>query len=112
MAQLLVIFCCFLACPLIMGGMMWFIGRDGQAKRLEREIRRLNRQAARRAAASQTVEGPGIAAPADDGGGSSVHPTEEPDDVGRDLVTVASDDSGRGSAADSGLTGPGDRSAA
>lgn len=47
MAQLFVVFCCFLACPMIVGGMMWFIGRDGQAGRVEREIRRLNRVAAR-----------------------------------------------------------------
>ena len=112
MAQLFVIFCCFLGCPLLMGGMMWFIGRDGQAKRLEREIRRLNREAARRAVASHTVQSPVIAAAADDGGGSSVHPTDGPGDVRRDLVTAASEDSGRGSAADAGLTGPGGRSAA
>ena len=45
MLQLLIVVCCVLGCPLLVGGGMWLLGRDWQGKRLEREIRRLNRRA-------------------------------------------------------------------
>lgn len=48
MIQLLLVACCVFACPVLMGGMMWFMGRDPQGAKLEREVRRLNRDAARR----------------------------------------------------------------
>jgi hypothetical protein len=46
MTALLLGLCCVLACPLLMGGMMWFMGRDRETARLDREVRRLNRAAA------------------------------------------------------------------
>lgn len=46
MLALLIAICCVFGCPLIMGGMMWAIGRDWQGKRLDRELRRLERRAA------------------------------------------------------------------
>lgn len=53
MIQLLLVVCCVFACPLLMGGMMWFMGRDREGGKIEREIRRLNRAAeARRLAAA------------------------------------------------------------
>lgn len=54
MAQILLLACCFLGCPLIVGGMMLGIGRDHSARGLEREVRRLNAAAPR--------ELPGLAA--------------------------------------------------
>jgi hypothetical protein len=48
MIQLLLVGCCIFACPALMGGIMWFMGRDHQAAKLEREVRRLNAAAARR----------------------------------------------------------------
>jgi hypothetical protein len=60
MIQILLVVCCVFACPLLMGGMMWFMGRDREGGKVEREIRRLNRAAeARRLAAegsSPTLE--------------------------------------------------------
>lgn len=47
MTALLLLFCCVFACPLLMGGAMWFMTRDRETARLERDIRRLNRAAAR-----------------------------------------------------------------
>ena len=46
MLQLLIVVCCVFACPLIMGGIMWAMGRDWQGNRLDRELRRLERRAA------------------------------------------------------------------
>ena len=43
--QLLLVACCVFACPLLMGGIMWAMSRDWEGKRLERELRRLERQA-------------------------------------------------------------------
>ncbi len=51
MAQLLVVACCFLACPLLMGAMMFWIGRDSEGRRLKRELRRINAATDRRRAA-------------------------------------------------------------
>jgi hypothetical protein len=48
MIQLLLVVCCVFACPALMGGIMWFMSRDHQAAKLEREVRRLNAAAARR----------------------------------------------------------------
>ena len=48
MIQLLLVVCCVVACPILMGGVMVFMGRDHSAAKLEREVRRLNRTAARR----------------------------------------------------------------
>ncbi len=58
---MLLALCCFLGCPLIMGGMM-FMMRDREGSKLEREIRRLNAHADRRreaiaAAVDTTAEG-------------------------------------------------------
>jgi len=44
--QLLIVVCCVFGCPLLMGGVMWAMGRDWQGKRLDRELRRLERRAA------------------------------------------------------------------
>ena len=46
MLQVLIVVCCVIGCPLIMGGIMWGMGRDWQGKRLNRELRRLERRAA------------------------------------------------------------------
>jgi len=46
MLQILIVVCCVFGCPLIMGGIMWAMGRDWQGKRLDRELRRLERRAA------------------------------------------------------------------
>lgn len=46
MPQLLIVACCVFGCPLIMGGIMWGMGRDWQGRRWERELRRLERRAA------------------------------------------------------------------
>lgn len=51
---MLLALCCFLGCPLIMGGMM-FMMRDREGSKLEREIRRLNAQADRRREAIATA---------------------------------------------------------
>jgi hypothetical protein len=45
--QLLIVACCVFACPLLTGGTTWVVGRDHRAAKLGREIRRLNRDAAR-----------------------------------------------------------------
>jgi len=52
--EMLLALCCFLGCPLIMGGMM-FMMRDREGSKLEREIRRLNAQADRRREATAAV---------------------------------------------------------
>ena len=46
MTTVLLLLCCGLGCPLLMGGMVWLLGRDRESARLEREVRRLNRAAA------------------------------------------------------------------
>ena len=46
MIALLIAVCCVFGCPVIMGGIMWAMGRDWQGRRLERELRRLERRAA------------------------------------------------------------------
>jgi hypothetical protein len=46
MIRVLILVCCVFGCPLIMGGVMWFLGRDRVAAAIDREIRRLNRVAA------------------------------------------------------------------
>jgi hypothetical protein len=60
MIQVLLVVCCVFACPLLMGGMMWFMGRDRESGKIEREVRRLNRAAEARqsaaAASSPTLE--------------------------------------------------------
>lgn len=45
MARWLLPLTCAFGCPLLMGGMMWGLGRDGERRKLEREVRRLNRRA-------------------------------------------------------------------
>jgi hypothetical protein len=61
MIQILLVICCVFACPLLMGGMMLVMGKDHQAAKLKREVRRLNCASARRrlavAAASTLDEG-------------------------------------------------------
>ncbi|MEO9043919.1 MAG: hypothetical protein ABI352_02695 [Candidatus Dormibacter sp.] len=54
MFQILLVACCLLGCPLLMGGMMWWLGRDTETGRLEREVRRLNAAADLRRAARDT----------------------------------------------------------
>ena len=49
---MLLILCCVLGCPLMMGVMLFFMSRDGEGKRWEREIRRLNAGAERRTSAA------------------------------------------------------------
>ena len=56
--------CCFLGCPLLMGGMM-FMMRDHEGAKLEREIRRLNAQADRRREAIAAANA-ATAAPSDE----------------------------------------------
>jgi hypothetical protein len=46
MLGVLILLCCVIGCPLIMGGVMWFLVRDREAAAIGREIRRLNRAAA------------------------------------------------------------------
>ena len=45
MARWLLPLTCAFGCPLLMGAMMWGLGRDGERRKLEREVRRLNRRA-------------------------------------------------------------------
>ena len=45
MARWLLPLTCAFGCPLLMGAMMWGLGRDGERHKLEREVRRLNRRA-------------------------------------------------------------------
>jgi hypothetical protein len=52
MIQILLVVCCVFACPLLMGGMMWFMGRDREGGKVEREIMRLNRAAEARSLAA------------------------------------------------------------
>ena len=45
MARWLLPLTCAFGCPLLMGVMMWGLGRDAERRKLEREVRRLNRLA-------------------------------------------------------------------
>lgn len=52
---------CVLACPLLIGGFMWFVGRGTEAQQLEREIQKLERrqlQAQKRALQARLQERP------------------------------------------------------
>lgn len=46
MARLLLPLSCLLLCPLMMGALMWGLGRDREKAKLHREVERINRRAA------------------------------------------------------------------
>ena len=48
MSSVLLLLCCALGCPLIVGAMVLLMSHDREGKRWEREIRRLNTEAERR----------------------------------------------------------------
>jgi hypothetical protein len=82
MIQVLLVACCVFGCPALMGGMMWFMGRDHEGAKLEREVRRLNRVAARRrlavAAASTLDEGANPPAAMNSPEGAATSQAQEP----------------------------------
>ena len=51
MQTLIVVFCCVLACPLIMMGLMWWLERNPEEAEMRREERRLVKAKAKREAA-------------------------------------------------------------
>ena len=55
MARWLLPLTCAFGCPLLMGAMMWGLGRNGERHKLEREVRRLNRGAGLATAPRQPV---------------------------------------------------------
>ena len=54
MQSLIVVFCCILACPLIMMGLMWWLERNPEEAEMRREERRLVKAKAKREAAELT----------------------------------------------------------
>ncbi len=54
MPAVIVVFCCILACPLIMFGFMWWLDRDPAEAEMKKEERRLLRAKAEREAATLT----------------------------------------------------------
>ena len=54
MQTLIVVFCCVLACPLIMMGFMWWLDRNPKEAEMSREVRRLEKAKAKREAAELT----------------------------------------------------------
>ena len=54
MPALIVVFCCVLACPLIMLGFMWWLDRNPEEAEMRREERRLLRAKADREASALT----------------------------------------------------------
>jgi len=51
---LIVVFCCVLACPLIMMGFMWWLDRNPEEAEMRREVRRLEEGKAEREDAART----------------------------------------------------------
>jgi hypothetical protein len=51
---LIVVFCCVLACPLVMFGFMWWLDRNPEEAEMRREERRLVKAKAEREAAALT----------------------------------------------------------
>ena len=54
MQALIIVFCCFVACPLIMFGFMWWLDRNPAEAEMKKEVWRLVKAKAKREAATPT----------------------------------------------------------